>query len=441
MRILILSADGGNGVLGWAMRCEEAGHKVKWMMSKPIDWRAQPIGKGLVDVVPKWQEWAKWPDLVFLDDNVKHCHAAMQFRARGVPVIGASPECAELELDRTLGQQFFKACGVKVADYKEFMEYDPAIAFVKKTMQRYVSKPLGDETDKALSYCAASPEDMVFMLERWKRAKRHKAGFILQDFVKGVETAIGGFLGPHGFNKDFCLNWETKKLFNGDKGPATGEMGTILTMVDKEKLIDKVLRPCEDRLVDMGYVGYVDANLIIDQAGNPWPLEWTMRPGWPTWSIKQALLYGDPAEWLLDLASGLDSRPWRLNEVAVGVVMALPDFPYSHFTRKEVTGIPLYGITNRNYEAINLNEAYMGEAPQEMDGHVVALPTVCSAGDYLCTVTGTGETIRKARDRAYRTLSQLSTPASSFYRTDIGNRLAKQLPEIQKHGYASNVEF
>jgi phosphoribosylamine--glycine ligase len=441
MRVLWIDSDGGSGALDILMRMQADGHAVRWFMRKPFDWKVQSIGKGLVEVVQDWHEHVRWADLIIQGDNTWYTHEMDQWRARGYPIVGASKAAAEWELDRTLGQQVFKKAGVKVSAYREFMRYDDAIAYVKKEMRRFVSKPLGDEEDKSLSYCASDAADMVYMLERWKRNKRHKAGFILQDFVSGCEMAVGGFFGPHGFNEGWCENWETKKLFNGDKGPATGEMGTTLRFVKSSKLADKVLKPLEEALHGLGYVGYVDVNCILDENGDPWPLEFTMRFGWPTAPIQQALIDGDHAEWLADLAHGRDAKPFLLNKVAVGVVMALPDFPYSHVTRKDVTGIPVHGLTPSVLRHVHPAEMMLGEAPVEVEGKIVTRPIMVSAGDYLLTATGVGESVRQARAGAYRVLDRLSAPASPFYRTDIGTRLGKQLPDIQSLGYATGLTF
>ena len=50
-------------------------------------------------------------------------------------------------------------------------------------------------------------------------------------------------------------------------------------------------------------------------------------------------------EWLLDLANGKDARTILYVRLAVGVVLSIPDYPYSHLTRKEVVGVPVYGLT------------------------------------------------------------------------------------------------
>lgn len=436
MRILVVDPQAAS--LDWAMRCIADGHMVKWVVKS--DDKVAKVGKGIVERVDDIWEWAKWPDLVFFCDNTTWLNAGEYFRKRGIPVIGPSEAAAEWELDRDVGMKILKKAGVECPPTKEFTDYDAAISFVKKTMLRYVSKPSGS-SDKALSYCSKSPADMVYMLERWKSLNKLKVPFILQQFMGGTEMAVGGWFGPGGFNRGWCENWEFKKLMNDDKGVATGEQGTVLRYVKDSSLARKVLQPVEDMLAAEGYVGYIDVNCIITDDGTPWPLEFTMRPGWPTFNIQQALHKGDHAEWLLNLAEGSDTKNWELDKIATGVVMSIPDYPYSHLTRKEVNGVPLYGMTPENELSIHPCEMQMGEAPHEENGKIVSQPCLVTAGDYVLVASGTGQTVSESKKAAYKILDQLSLPNSPMYRTDIGNRLKKQLPKLQAMGYATGMEF
>ena len=251
--------------------------------------------------------------------------------------------------------------------------------------------------------------------------------------------AVGGWFGPGGFNEGWCENWEFKKLMNDDLGVATGEQGTVVRYTKKSLLADKVLRPVEEALAKENYVGYVDVNCIISEDGTPWPLEFTMRPGWPLFNIQQPLHIGDPAEWLYDLAVGRDAKNFKINEIAVGVVLSIPDYPYSQLTRREVQGIPVYGFELN--EDIHPCEMMMGVAPQEKDGKILDLPCMVTAGDYVLVTTGTSSTISSAKKKAYATMKKLQVPNSPMYRTDIGSRLKKQLPELQAMGYAKDLIY
>lgn len=439
MRILVI--DSNASALDWSIRCIADGHQVKWYVPPkdigPRDFY-KDVGKGIIERVDNPHDWYRWADLILFTDNTKLIPLADAWRKQGWPVIAPSVETAAWELDRDMGMKIFKKAKVETIPGRAFHDYDSAIAYVKKEMDRFVSKPSGD-ADKALSYVAKSPEDLVYMLQRWKKTNKLKGDFILQKFVGGIEMAVGGWFGPGGFNQGWCENWEFKKLMNDDLGCATGEQGTVVRYVNKSLLAKRVLQPVEDQLHAANYVGYVDVNCIIDEAGNPWPLEFTMRPGWPLFNIQQPLHSGDHAEWLYDLAMGKDAKNFKINDVAVGVVLSIPDYPYSHLTRKEVTGVPVYGY--KDNEDIHPCEMMKGIAPQEKDGKILDLPCMVTAGDYVLVTTGTGSTVSSAKSKAYKTLKNLKVPNSPMYRTDIGKRLQKQLPDLQKMGYATGLSY
>ena len=439
MRLLIIDPLGN--ALDFAMRAQKDGHDVKLCIRQTE--KTRYVARGLVEVVDDLRVWWRWADLVFNADNSFYLRDISGLLGHHpVPYMGALDESAAWELDRTVGQQVLKKHGIAVIPSKEFNDYDTAIAHVKTHDVRFVSKPSGD-ADKALSYVSKSPADMIYMLERWKKLGKLKSPFILQEFVPGVEMAVGGWFGPGGFNEGWCENFEFKKFMNNDLGVTTGEQGTVLRYVRTSKLARKVLAPLEGRLGEIGYTGYVDVNTIIDDHGTPWPLEFTMRPGWPTFNIQQCLHEGDCVEWLLDTTSGKDPRNTVHDRVAVGVVMSIPDYPYSHLTRKEVLGVPVCGLTEGLLKHWHPCEMMMSKepVPHVVAGQHVKVPMMVAAGDYLGVMTGTADTVKDAALTVYRRLRRLIVPNSPMYRTDIGKRLAKQLPTLQKHGYATGMVY
>ena len=438
-RLLLIDVQGN--ALDLAMRAARDGHHVKHFIRQTP--KTEHIGKGLVDRVTDYRDWYRWADLIFLSDNTMYLRDLDALvRSHPVPVIGPSSEAAQWEIDRAAGQAVFKKHGIAAISGKEFSDYDAAIAHVKKHDQRFVSKPSGNVEDKALSYVSKSAADMVYMLERWKKLSKLKSSFILQEFVGGVEMAVGGWFGPGGFNDGWCENFEFKKLMPGDLGVATGEQGTVLRYVRTSKLARKVLAPLADALERIRYVGYIDVNTIIDDKGNVWPLEFTMRPGWPTFNIQQPLHLGDSVEWLMDLAKGKDARNILYDRIAVGVVMSIPDYPYSHLTRKEVVGVPIYGLTPALWKHWHPCEMMLGEnVPNVIEGKHIRMPMPVTGGDYLGVMTATAETVKDAALAVYRRLDKLIVPNSGMWRNDIGKKLSRQLPAIQKFGYATNLEY
>lgn len=439
MRLLII--DAGAHALDLAFRAQQAGHEVKWFKrSTPQN---GPSGVGLVEIVNDFNPWLRWANLIFITDNTYYLRQLDAFRREpGVRVFGPTEEAAMWEIDRSVGQKMLTKAGIPTLPQREFSDYDQAIAFVKKQDKRFVSKPNGIIENKALSYVAKTPEDMVYMLQRWKRISQHKAPFILQDFVEGIEMAVGGWFGPGGWNEGWCENWEFKKLMNDNLGVATGEQGTILRYVMNSKLANKVLAPLTEEIEKTGLTGYIDVNCIIDDKGRPWPLEFTTRPGWPTFQIQQALHSGDPIEWMMETCSGSDPRHCTLDAVAAGVVLTIPDYPYSHATKKEVCGIPIYGLDQSLLKHAKMCAMQMGhKIPVRNGSGITERDHLCTAGDYILVMTAASDTVKDAALTAYRRLKRLNVPNSPMYRTDIGKRLAKELPMLQQHGYARAMMY
>jgi len=445
-RLLIL--DDGSNCLDMVLRARAAGWTVKWWDRPRKDGSVKLSGHGLVDKLTDFGEvrakWLDWADLIYLPDNIYYVPMLEPYRKQGYPILAPCVAAAQMEINRGTGQKSMSDVGIKVIDSKAFFDYDSAAAFVKKNPLYLVSKPSGDAS-KALSYVASDPADLIYMLQRWKKdpmlvKAARKDGFILQERKYGIEMAVGGWFGPGGWSKYFYENWEYKKLMADDLGVNTGEMGTLSRIVTKSKLAEKVLLPITPTLEKLGYCGYVDNNCIIDPQGQPWPMEWTMRDGWPTrHNIMAHVKNDDPIQWMLDLLNGDDTMECIPGEICVSVVVALPDFPYSKMTNKELCGMPVRGAEG---DQVHLCEVMLGEAPTMVGDKVVDLPGIVTAGDYPCVITGTGTTIAAARRNAYAAVKKVKIPNSPFYRPDIGaGRMKRQLPELHKMGYAKGMEF
>ena len=336
MNILLIDAMGS--FLDFAMRCEADGHTVKVFMP-PKD--CEDIGKGLITKVENWQSWMKWAELIITSDNARYIYELESWRNEGYPIFGSNKEITAWEMERGTGQGVLEAHDIPCLPSTIFSNYDEAIAFLQQSPKRYVSKPTGD-ADKALSYVSKGPEDMLFMLEYWKRTQKKKVPFLFQEFTPGIEMAVGGWVGRNGFSKYFLENFEFKKLMPGEIGVNTGEMGTAMKYCAAEDslLAQKVLLPLEAALIRSGYTGYIDVAVIIDKQGNPWPLEFTSRMGWPLFQIQQ-VLHPEIVEWMLEALNGHDTFEPSL-KVALGVVMAMPDFPYCKIPKKSLEGFPVW---------------------------------------------------------------------------------------------------
>ncbi len=245
----------------------------------------------------------------------------------------------------------------------------------------------------------------------------------------------------HYKGKVYCATVSNHLLFVRRNGKPIWCGNTVVRVVKKSKLAEKVLFPITGLLHRMRHTGYIDVNCIIDERGMPWPLEFTSRLGWPLFNIQQALFEGDHAQWMKEILDGECPDPWVRNDIAVGVVMSIPDYPYSHVTNKEVSGIPVYGLKPSILLNCHLCEMRMGSAPVDVRGKVIEAPMPVTAGDYLLVMTGTGQNVKSAKSQTYSRLKTLTVPNSPMYRTDIGNRLKKQIPILQQHGFATGMAW
>jgi phosphoribosylamine--glycine ligase len=426
--------------LDLAIRAVNLGHDVR-LFERDYDPVKCPVGRGLVERVPDWRASVRWADLIVVGSLGYCMNEFDRIRAEGRPIIGAAGAVGEWELNRLAGMNEFKRAGIPVPPYRQCSNYDEAIALVSKRDDGVAIKPCGDVTDKSLSFVAKTPAEAVWRLQRWKReGKKFPQGFILQDLVKGVEFAVGAWVGPGGFADGFEENWEEKRLFAGGVGPNCGEAGTVLRLVRASKLAQKVLAPLEDKLVSLGYVGNIDVNCIVDEDGNPWPLEFTCRFGYPAINIELAL-HSEPIEFMAGLAAGKPPKSRRLNEVAVGVVMALPPYPFGHERPDEVVNVPIWGVTPGIEDSLHFCNVAMGSVPNLGGGGLANSSHLVTSGSYVLVSTGTGESVVEARTRAYRVLDRLTIPASPFWRIDIGARLRSGLDKLQTHGFATGMRY
>lgn len=102
---------------------------------------------------------------------------------------------------------------------------------------------------------------MVAVLEKFKRGWGSVKSFQLQQYAEGVGVAVGGFVDGNRFILPACVNFEYKRMFNGDIGPNTGELGN-LCFWDRSRLVREGLLPMEPKLSETHYRNYFDVSFI-----------------------------------------------------------------------------------------------------------------------------------------------------------------------------------
>ena len=438
MKVFVLDGDGVG--LDFALRCQMAGHDVKLWMAPS---KHPHVGEGIVTVVKgDWRRFMKWADLIYMTDDSKYYSALQPFFDEGYPIWGTNPKAAALETDRKFGMDVMKACGIELPEWHEFSTYEEGSAFVREHGGRWACKPFND-ADKSKAYLCKDAADMCYMFDKWAKEGKPKCKFLLQEFIPGMEFAVSGFYTPQTgwLGGVWCESFEHKKFMNGDVGCNTGEMGTVAKWVKDSQLAGEMLEPLTSALATLNFCGHIDVNTIVDKNGQAWPLEFTARAGWPQSYLQYSMNQGDPCQFMKDALDGIDSLKVK-SSVAVGVVLVLNPFPWTADVDPMLhEDTPLYGINEDNIEHIHLGSVKAGKAPHIFGENIKDKPCFVSAGPYLAIPVGLGHTVKAAQKKAYALLDELSIPDSPLYRTDIGDKLEKWIPELQKHGYATEWAF
>lgn len=356
---------------------------------------------------------------IVLFEGVGHGPLQSQLRAGGWNVIGGSELGDRLEIDRHYGQSVLRELGFATADTHEFAGFDDAIAFVRHTPRRYVLKFSGVGFSSTRSYVGSLGDgsDVLAMLihqrRRWAYAEVPRV--VVMDHVQGVEVGVGAFFNGRTFLRPANLDWEHKKFFPGDLGELTGEMGTVVSFENADKLFDATLGRLTSRLREAQHVGYVNLNMIVNAEGT-WPLEFTCRFGYPGFAILSALHVEPWDEMLLRLVLGNDQPFATYPGFSVGVVLTVPPFPYPDGYERLSKGMPICfanDLTEQDRQSL-----HYGEVGLEGD----QLVTAGQIG-YTMVVTGRGASLDEARDAAYSVVAKVAVP-NVRYRSDIGARLA-----------------
>ena len=440
MRILCIDQEAM--ALDFVLRCAEADHEVRWFRYSKKPLRDGEGFKGF-KIIDEWQSsmaWAK-DGLIWCSGNFRYLHELDRFRTDlGYQVFAPTVASARLEIERGAGMEAMKAAGMTLPAYEMFDSLDAAAAFARKSDRAWVFKPLGDTDDKGMTYVSRDPADLVGWLQRQiARGAALKGKCMLQEKIDLLcEYGVSGWFGPDGFLPGkWQICFEHKPLMNGDIGPNTGEQGTVMQYTDAEKLADECLAPMAPALAALGHRGDFAVGVGIDIAGRAWPFEFTARAGWPAFLIQCASHRGDPAKWMRDLLDGRDSLRVS-NDVAIGVVLAQPRYPYNASPPDMVEGNPVE-IPEAVRADIHPVAMMRGRGPMMRDGRVVEGEIYQTSGEYVAVATGLGKTVEAAQKRVYRTVKAVHFP-SMMYRTDVGDKVKENIAALHRFGYALDME-
>ncbi len=222
----------------------------------------------------------------------------------------------------------------------------------------------------------------------------------------------------------YCVSVKNHIMYVRRNGKPCWCGNTSMYWTKTNPLFESTLLKTKDRLAASKYVGYIDLNCIANSKGI-FPLEWTSRFGYPTISIQMEGVTSEWGAFLADLAQGKDAQLKTKKGYQVGVVVAIPPFPFEDdkaFRKYSEDATILF-------KKPNLNGVHIGEVKLvEGDWHVAG------KSGYVLVITGSGPSMQEAINSAYQAVRNVMVP-NMFYRDDIGQRWFRDVDMLLSWGY------
>ncbi|BEO54472.1 phosphoribosylamine--glycine ligase [Serratia sp. CY54039] len=338
------------------------------------------------------------------------------FQAAGLKIFGPTQAAAQLEGSKAFTKDFLARHRIPTAEYENFTDVEPALAYVRSKGAPIVIKADGLAAGKGVIVAMTLQEAEEAVRDMLAGNAFGDAGhrIVVEEFLDGEEASFivmvdGENVVPMATSQDH------KRVGDGDTGPNTGGMGAyspapVVTDEIHRRAMDQVIWPTVRGMAAEGntYVGFLYAGLMIAADGQPKVIEFNCRFGDPETQPIMLRLRSDLVELCLAGAEG------RLNEKtsdwderpALGVVLAAGGYPGDYRNGEVIQGLP-------QQESADGKVFHAGTRLQGDD-------VVTSGGRVLC-VTALGDTVAQAQQRAYQLAEGIQWPGS-FCRKDIGYR-------------------
>ncbi|MCU1723951.1 phosphoribosylamine--glycine ligase [Pseudomonas sp. 5P_5.1_Bac1] len=349
------------------------------------------------------------------------------FRSRGLDCFGPTAGAAQLEGSKAFTKDFLARHKIPTADYQNFTEIQPALAYLREKGAPIVIKADGLAAGKGVivAMTLAEAEDAVRDMLAGNAFGAAGSRVVIEEFLDGEEASFivmvdGANVLPMATSQDH------KRVGDADTGPNTGGMGAyspapVVTADVHQRVMDLVIYPTVRGMAEEGnvYTGFLYAGLMIDKAGNPKVIEFNCRFGDPE---TQPIMLRLESSLILLIEAALAKALDKVEAVwdprpSLGVVLAAGGYPGDYAKDAPIKGLDAAA-------ALQGKVFHAGTALK--DGQVVT-----SGGRVLCA-TALGDTVEAAQQQAYRLAAEIDWEGA-FYRKDIGYRaIARERGEHQE---------
>ena len=338
------------------------------------------------------------------------------FNERKLPCFGPTKGAAQLEGSKAFTKDFLARHKIPTADYQNFTEVEPALAYLKEKGAPIVIKADGLAAGKGVIVAETlqQAEDAVRDMLSGNAFGDAGCRVVIEEFLAGEEASFivmvdGKNILPMATSQDH------KRVGDGDTGPNTGGMGAyspapVVTAAIHDHVMKYIIRPTVDGMAAEGniYTGFLYAGLMISEAGLPKVIEYNCRFGDPETQPIMLRLQSDLVELCLAALKGnLDqvTAEWDAR-ASIGVVLAAGGYPDAYNKGDVIAGLPTTDVAG---------EKVFHAGTASKDGN-----TVTNGGRVLCA-TALGNTVLEAQQTAYALAKKISWNGM-FYRNDIAYR-------------------
>lgn len=338
------------------------------------------------------------------------------FQAAGLKIFGPTQGAAQLEGSKAFTKDFLARHNIPTAEYENFTEVEPALAYLRKKGAPIVIKADGLAAGKGVIVAMTLEEAEAAVHDMLAGNAFGDAGhrIVIEEFLDGEEASFIVMVdGEHVL--PMATSQDHKRVGNGDTGPNTGGMGAyspapVVTSEVHQRTMDRVIWPTVKGMAAEGntYVGFLYAGLMIDKQGNPKVIEFNCRFGDPETQPIMLRMKSDLVELCLAACEGkLDEKTSEWDDRAsLGVVIAAGGYPGNYRTGDVIHGLPLESVGGKVFHA----GTTLADDEQ----------VLTSGGRVLCA-TALGNTVAEAQKNAYALMADIHWDGS-FSRQDIGYR-------------------
>ena len=338
------------------------------------------------------------------------------FQKAGLTIFGPSKAAAQLEGSKAFTKDFLARHHIPTAEYQNFTEIEPAIAYIQQKGAPIVIKADGLAAGKGVIVAMTLQEAEEAVHDMLAGNAFGDAGHrvVIEEFLDGEEASFivmvdGRHVEPMATSQDH------KRVGDGDTGLNTGGMGAyspapVVTDEVFNKVMQQIIYPTVNGMAQEGnvYVGFLYAGLMIDKQGNPKIIEFNCRFGDPETQPIMMRMQSDLIELCLAATKGkLDTIKSKWDpRPALGVVLAAGGYPGDYNTKDVILGLP----------TVIDNDCKIFHA-----GTCLENGQVCTNGGRVLCVTALGNSVSDAQKRAYEQIKNIHWHGC-YYRHDIGYR-------------------